>query len=60
MAWEELLTIVADTVDQIIEWRTTPPQACPKDGEPLLEGAGGVRYCRFDGWQWPRDDWSAR
>jgi len=24
--------------------------SCPNDGEPLSVAAGGVVYCRFDGW----------
>lgn len=60
MAWEELTAIVADTMEQVLNLKSTPPQACPQDGEPLLDGPNGVKYCRYDGWQWPRDDWSAR
>jgi len=60
MGWDELLTIVSDTIDQVLAEKSTPPQACPKDGEPLLEGPGGALYCQFDGYQWPRDEWSAK
>lgn len=40
---------------------STLPMACPNDGEPLREGPPeepGVLWCRFDGWQYPRD-WDA-
>lgn len=42
-------------------YRTRTPLACPNDGEPLREGPPqepGILYCRFDGWQYPRD-WNA-
>ncbi|MGH6654067.1 MAG: hypothetical protein ACRDVE_02545, partial [Actinocrinis sp.] len=38
-----------------------PPVACPNDGEPLVNGpstesgTGIELYCKFDGWQYPRD-----
>ncbi len=36
-------------------WLSQPPQACPHDGEPLTTGPDGLLFCRFDGYQWPRD-----
>lgn len=33
------------------QWRTQPLPACPNDGEPLLIGPDGVRYCRYDGFR---------
>lgn len=39
-------------------YRTVPPVACPNDGEPLRLGPPsqpGVWYCKYDGWQYPRD-----
>jgi hypothetical protein len=47
-----------------MEWEayaSRPPTACPIDGEPLINGpstdsGSGVQlYCKFDGWQYPRD-----
>lgn len=37
---------------------TAIPVACPHDGEPLIQGPpqeAGVLWCKFDGWQYPRD-----
>lgn len=31
-------------------WTTTPPMACPIDGEPLQTAPDGRLFCRFDGW----------
>jgi len=39
-------------------YRTTPPVACPNDGEPLRQGPPsepGILYCEFDGFTYPRD-----
>jgi hypothetical protein len=59
VGWEELVEIVHDTMDIRQEEKARAPQACPKDGEPLLPTPDGLgRYCQNDGWQWPRDDWS--
>jgi hypothetical protein len=58
MGWEELLDIVHDAVDRKMEEKSRPPQACPKDGEPLQPAPNGLGlYCQNDGWTWPRDDW---
>lgn len=35
-----------------------PPLSCPRCGEPLTEGPPsetGIRFCKFDGWAYPRD-----
>ncbi len=32
---------------------TTPPVACPNDGEPLVSGGRGLLVCPFDGWAYP-------
>jgi len=55
---EDLLSTLREQADLIDYYRTTPPTACPHDGEPLRAGppsAGGILFCPFDGWQWPRD-----
>jgi hypothetical protein len=39
-------------------YRSTPPVACPHDGEPLRQGPPsmpGILFCKFDGFQYPRD-----
>lgn len=60
MSWNQLL----DTCKQArIEFENDPyvrgtPESCPLCGEPLLPGPpseAGILYCRFDGWQAPRD-----
>ena len=32
------------------QWRANPLPSCPNDGEPLIIGPDGIRFCRFDGW----------
>ena len=60
MSWDEFLGIVDETIQQVITEKTQPPRACPNDGEPLQDGPDGSKFCRFDGWQYPRDDWRSR
>lgn len=55
MAWETLLSIRDEAAQYIRDERDNPPAACPNDGEPLQEGPHGVLFCRFDGYQFPRD-----
>lgn len=55
MAWETLLSIYEEAVQYARDERDHPPAACPTDGEPLQEGPRGVLFCKFDGYQWPRD-----
>jgi hypothetical protein len=54
--WYGLLAIGREAEEQRRAELAQPPAACPNDGEPLTEGPGGTRFCRFDGWEWPRDD----
>jgi hypothetical protein len=51
MAWEELLSIIADARADADHETNTPPTTCPNDGEPLRTGPDGGLYCRFDGWR---------
>jgi hypothetical protein len=54
----QLLDIAREAAAERDYWDGQPPQACPNDGEPLLPGPPGSEatlYCRFDGWQYPRD-----
>ncbi len=60
MSWYQLLDIRKQAR---LEWEMDPnvkgpPLACPNDGEPLQPGPPsepGIWWCKFDGWQWPRD-----
>jgi len=55
VSWYQLL----DIYKQDQTWRqwyaSIPPVACPNDGTQLETGPSGELFCRFDGWQWPRD-----
>lgn len=52
---DELLSIYEEAVAYARDERDRAPEACPNDGEPLQQGAQGVLFCKFDGYQWPRD-----
>lgn len=52
MAWEELLSIQEAASREQVARDSTPPVACPNDGEPLDENRDGVLHCKFDGWTW--------
>ena len=54
--WWGLLAIGREAAQEDRMERERIPIACPSDGEPLRQGPGGVLYCTFDGWQYPRDD----
>lgn len=54
MSWEQLLSIEQERQDIQRIKQSTPPVACPNDGEPLTR-KGSILRCRFDGWEWPRD-----
>ena len=54
----DLWSTLAEQSQYADYYRTQPPVACPNDGAPLKLGPPnqpGVRYCPFDGWQYPRD-----
>lgn len=53
-SWYQLLSIEQERAEIARIARTTPPQACPNDGEPLIR-KGSILHCPFDGWTWPRD-----
>ncbi|MGH7774471.1 MAG: hypothetical protein ACREQA_19785 [Candidatus Binatia bacterium] len=55
MAYGDLLSILGEAARNRRDALSKPPVACPNDGEPLRKGPGGVLYCSFDGWQYPRD-----
>ena len=57
-SWWQLDSVLKERAEYANYYRSIPPVACPNDGEPLREGPPqqpGVLYCRFDGWQYPRD-----
>lgn len=51
MSWEQLRDIASEAAAERDTRRNTPPQACPNDGEPLVEGPDGTLFCRFDGYR---------
>lgn len=51
MSWWQLVSIKDEAIGYVIDERTTPPAACPNDGEPLREGPDGELFCPFDGWR---------
>jgi hypothetical protein len=55
----DLLATLREQAQLESYYRTAPPVACPRDGEPLRQGppgAGAILYCPFDGFTYP-DDW---
>lgn len=55
MVWEQLTSIQQEAMEYVREERTTPPVACPLDGEPLDAGRNGVLHCALGNYEWPRD-----
>lgn len=55
MSWQQLLDIYHEAADEHRAERSRPPVACPNDGEPLTAGPDGTLFCKFDGFQYPRD-----
>jgi hypothetical protein len=55
MSWQQLIDIRREAAQLVHAQRVALPTACPRDGEPLRTGPGGVLWCPFDGWQYPRD-----
>jgi hypothetical protein len=59
VSWWQLDSVLKERAEYARFYRSQPPVACPNDGEPLLPAPGGqsgvTLYCRFDGWQYPRD-----
>lgn len=52
MSWEQLISIIRDSDDEASTDASTPPVACPNDGEPLSTGPNGELFCTFDGWRY--------
>lgn len=58
MSWRQLIDIGKEAAAEREFNDSAPPVACPKCGEPLLPGppsAAATLYCKFDGWEYPRD-----
>jgi hypothetical protein len=49
--WYGLLEIAREAAQLREEDLSAAPVACPRCGEPLRSGPGGVRYCSFDGFR---------
>lgn len=56
--WYGLMSIYDEAASLWRDDRTRVPTACPNDGEPLEPGPRGTLFCKFDGWEYPRD-WDA-
>lgn len=60
-SWWGLSTVLKQSAEEFREYVSRPPQACPRDGEPLTPGpstpagASVELFCRYCFWQYPRD-----
>ena len=60
-SWWTLDGILKDNRFEFDAYVSRPPVACPVCGEPLTyapatkAGSGVERFCKFDGFQYPRD-----
>lgn len=60
-SWWGLDTVFKQSRQEFDAFISRPPMACPDDGEPLTyapataSGSGVERYCKFCGFQYPRD-----
>lgn len=57
MGWDLYSTLIQQAEYEQY-YKTVPPVACPNDGEPLRPGPPSrpnVLYCKYDGWEYPRD-----
>lgn len=52
MAYEGLISIYQEAVEEYLLYKNTPPKDCPNDGTTLMENENGVLTCRWDGWQY--------
>lgn len=48
--WWSYYSILQEARADAAAEASTPPVACPNDGEPLSSGPNGQLYCKFDGW----------
>ena len=62
--WWQLLSIIEYAKQEREFYDAQPPMACPRCGEPMRgappadSGATVELFCKFDGFQYPRD-WHA-
>jgi hypothetical protein len=60
-SWWGLVEVLRQSQQEFDAYVSRPPVACPEDGEPLrpppntAAGSGMELFCRFCGWQYPRD-----
>ena len=60
-SWWGLDSVFKQSRQEFESYVSRPPLACPQCGEPLTNapatkaGSGIERYCKFDGWAYPRD-----
>jgi hypothetical protein len=50
VSWDQLISITREAAEEERQALTRPPEACPNDGEPLVEGPDGRLFCPYDGW----------
>lgn len=56
--WWALDSVLKEAAAYETYYRSQPPVACPRDGQPLTNGppqASAVLFCRFCGWEYPQD-----
>ena len=51
MSWHGLLGIYQAAQAEYDQQLSSPPAACPHDGEPLVTGPDGELTCPYDGWK---------
>lgn len=51
MSWEQLQAIAAERSQLREQEASTPPVACPRDGNPLEGAPDGGLFCRACGWR---------
>jgi hypothetical protein len=60
-SWWGLDSVLKQSRQEFESFVSRPPMACPNCGEPLTyapatkAGSGIERFCKFDGWAYPRD-----
>lgn len=60
-SWWGLVSVLRHSRQEFESYISRPPVACPNCGEPLTNapttasGSGVQLFCKFDGWQFPRD-----
>ncbi len=59
--WWGLHSVMEQSRQEFEAYASTPPVACPHDGEPLgnapvtASRSGAELFCRYDGWAYPAD-----